>query len=232
MDGIVTLPFNRDLANRSPEDFVRLLHERIPFTCIVVGSNFRFGFQRSGNLELLQKLGQKLGFCAEPFRQKNASGSPVSSSRIRELIKSGDVHSAAQLLRRPYAIRGEVVHGDGRGRHIGLPTANLEVWQEKLLPADGVYAARAFFGEERAALVSIGTRPTFYQDAKLRTIEAHLLEFEGDIYGQSMMLHLLERLRGEERFESADALMAHIANDIKKSRKVFSNDAHKRNLPA
>jgi len=232
VDGVITLPFNRELATKSPEEFIKTLHERIPFTCIVVGYDFHFGYQRAGDLDLLNQLGKKYGFCAKPFHARIDAGKPVSSSRIRELIKSGNVHAAAKLLGRAYTLRGEVIHGDGRGRHIGLPTANLSVWHEKLLPADGVYAARAIFGEERAALVSIGTRPTFYEDTQLRTIEAYLLEFAGDIYGQNMTLHLLDRLRGEERFDSAEALMLQIAKDEEKSRKVFIDDARKRHLSA
>lgn len=232
VDGVITLPFNQELATKSPEDFIKLLRERIPFTYIVVGYDFHFGYQRAGDLDLLHQLGKKYGFCAKPFHARIDAGKPVSSSRIRELIKNGDVRAASRLLGRAYTLRGEVIHGDGRGRHIGLPTANLSVWHEKLLPADGVYAARAIFGEERAALVSIGTRPTFYKDTRLRTIEAYLLEFSGNIYGQNMTLHLLDRLRGEERFDSAEALMLQIAKDEEKSRKVFIDDARKRHLSA
>ena len=232
VDAVLTLPFDQKLASKTPEQFIRLLLERLPFTNLLVGYDFRFGIKRSGDLDILRQLSKKYDFRTKPFHAKMLSGAPVSSSRIRELIKSGDIRAANVLLGRPYSLHGEVIHGDGRGKHIGLPTANLEVWHEKILPADGVYAARAVFGDERSALVSIGTRPTFYKDTKVRSIEAYLLDFEGDIYGQNMRLHFLDRLRGEERFESAADLMKQIAKDIQKSRKVFADDARKRYLPS
>ncbi len=151
-------------------------------------------------------------------------GQAISSSRIREALQRGDVAQAGAWLGRAYALSGSVVHGDHRGRTIGFPTANIEVWEEGVLPAYGVYACWAVLGEERhMAVTNLGVRPTF-SGARL-TIEAHLLDFDRDIYGQTLTLEFVERLREERRFDGVEALVAQIGRDVEAGRAVLTGES-------
>lgn len=233
VDSILTLHFDHSLASKSADSFIRILHNQLQFTCLLIGYDFRLGANRSGNIHTLSALGKELGYCVRAIEPFSKTTQPVSSSLIRENIRNGDLHSANNLLGRPYSVEGCVIHGDGRGKHIGLPTANLDVWHEKLLPGGGVYATFADLGSRRfRAVVNIGNRPTFYEEPFQQTIEAHLLDFDQDIYDQKIRLSFIERIRPEMKFDSAQNLMVQIRQDIQYSREVLTDELSQTNLSA
>jgi riboflavin kinase / FMN adenylyltransferase len=221
VDALLVLPFTPERATQSAEDFAAsVLKDDLAAAVVVVGESFRFGHGRAGSLATLQDLGERLGFAVKGVAPVLEDGIPVSSSRVRAAVAAGDVKLAAVLLGRPYALDGTVVAGDGRGRTIGIPTANLAPVNE-LLPARGVYASRArtaLSPSPLAAVVNVGQRPTF--GGTTVTIEAHLLDFQGDLYGTSLRVEFLEHLREEARFSSPEALVAQIQADIAHTRAV------------
>jgi len=190
----------------------------------VVGADFHFGYKRHGDVALLQRMGAELGFevlglglVASPESDDGPDGGvPYSSTRARELLARGDVEAAATILGRPHEVRGRVEQGDRRGRALGFPTANVAVPERVCLPADGVYSG-TYGGEdglERPAAISLGRRPTFYAESGLLLLEAHLLDFDGDLYGQQARVRFRRRLRGQERFDAVDDLVAQMARDV------------------
>jgi riboflavin kinase/FMN adenylyltransferase len=214
IDRLVVVEFDTRLAALSPEAFAReVLQQALGARHVVVGESFRFGRAREGDPRRLEALGASLGFAVEVVPPLLEGGRAISSSRVREALESGDVGEARTLLGRDYFVDGEVVRGDGRGRTIGVPTANLAP-EEQILPANGVYAARCRTGAGawHAAAVNVGERPTF-GGGRVR-LEAHLLDFEGDLYGARLRMAFHERLRGEQRFDGKDALVAQIRRDI------------------
>lgn len=224
---VVVHPFTQELAALSPDDFVRdVLVGRYGAGHVVVGSNFRFGAGRAGNLQSLQSLGREFGFSAEALPLLEGGGRPISSSRIRALLAEGDVDAAAVLLGRAHVTIGKVVHGDAIGRTIGFPTANLDQIAE-LVPGFGVYACRVnICGQpEQSALLaasSIGVRPTLDQRGPPPVrVEVHVLDRELDLYERTLAVSWVSRLRGEERFASLDALKAQIATDVDHARRIL-----------
>lgn len=208
--------FDKTFSKKAPEDFVSEMVENFPgVRAVFVGEKFRFGKQRLGTVELLQELGHRFGFGVEPIPPVMCRGNPVSSTRIRHLISAGHLDQAMELLGRPYALAGTIVEGDRFGRQLGYPTANLKV-EGLVLPPHGVYAAHA---EVRSwsgpAVVNIGFRPTLQHQAPVLRVEAHLIGFEGEIYGQEIELSFLRFLRSERRFETTEALRAQIAEDCR-----------------
>lgn len=220
---VAVLPFTPEVAAASPEDFAaHVLHRALGADAVVVGTNFRFGRGRAGDVGTLRRQGESLGFRVVEVPPVVVLGERVSSSRIREALARGDASAAAALLGRPHCIEGRVVPGDGRGRTIGVPTANLQPANETL-PALGVYAAWCWPGlapAGTAAVVNVGRRPTFGGGAV--SVEAHLLDFAGDLYGQAMSLSFVSRLRGERTFPGPDALVAQIHEDIRAARHVLA----------
>jgi riboflavin kinase / FMN adenylyltransferase len=216
----IVIPFTRELSRLEPEDFCHdVLAERLHARRVSVGENFRFGHGASGDADFLRA---RTEFETDVVPLIEHGGQPVSSSRIRELIAAGAVAEAAELLGAPFVLEGTVVEGDARGRELGMPTANLDPPEEIVLPGPGIYAARAVLGDDQGtspAAVSIGVRPTF-EDAGDTRVEAHLIDFEGNLYGQGMRLVFLSRLRDEERFESAEELMAQMNRDVEQVRRV------------
>lgn len=212
---LVALEFDLRLAALEPEAFVReVLAAMLGARHVVVGESFRFGRARRGDARTLEDLGGQHGFDVQVVKPVLHGGRPISSSRVRELLRAGEVRDAAELLGRPYALDGVVVHGEGRGRTLGIPTANLET-QDQLLPARGVYAARALVRgtDWHTAVVNVGERPTFGGSGLV--VEAHLVDYRGDLYGAGLRLALLARLRGEQRFESPQALVERIHADVR-----------------
>jgi riboflavin kinase/FMN adenylyltransferase len=201
----LVVEFDLDLARLQPEEFVEAVLRPIGAEVVVAGANFRFGRSRSGDLGLLGRLGFDVR--AVPLVEG------VSSSRIRELLRAGEVERAARLLGRPAEVEGTVVAGDARGGTLGFPTANLRPDPLLLVPAFGIYAGAA---EESRAAISIGTNPHY--GGEERRIEAFLLDFEGDLYGRRLVLQLWRRLRDERVFESEEALVAQIAKDVEETR--------------
>ena len=215
-DHVEVLAFDAALAARTPEEFVaELLVELLGAVAVVVGENFRFGAGAAGDVGLLRRLGAEHGFSVEAVGLVETGDGPVSSSAIRALLATGDLEAVERGLGRPFTLAGEVVRGEGRGRTIGVPTANVALDEGRALPADGVYACWATpEGQERVpAVVNIGWRPTF--DGTSRTVEAHLLvDGAPDLYGASLGLAFVARIRGEERFDGPEALVARIREDV------------------
>jgi riboflavin kinase / FMN adenylyltransferase len=224
VDLAVTLPFNKELASLTADEFIRLLSEHLNLKRLLVGHDFALGRGREGNFEVLGKLGQKYHYLLEGQSPLLVAGELVSSSRIRELISQGNVARAAEYLGRRFAVEGKVVPGDGRGRTIGIPTANLEIWGELLLPARGVYATLAHTGAiEIPSVTNIGIRPTFENQSPQPRVETHLLNFNRDLYGTILQLEFIDFLRPEQRFPSVQALVGQIQTDIKHAREVIPN---------
>ncbi|HET7380750.1 MAG TPA: bifunctional riboflavin kinase/FAD synthetase [Gaiellales bacterium] len=215
-DELVVIPFTHEFSLLDHEAFAEhVLAERLGAASVSVGRNFRYGHRAQGSIETLAAAGERLGFGVVAAPLLEMDGAPVSSSRIRDLIAAGDVGHAAQLLGRPHLLEGVVVRGDGRGRGLGFPTANLETAPRSALPGTGIYAGRAHLPDgSHAAAVSVGYNPTFSDDRRRVRVEAYLLDFDRDIYGQRMDLELMRRLRGEERFGSVDELVEQMHHDV------------------
>ena len=223
VDFVITYPFDLQVAATSARDFVAEIHEHLGFRKIRVGHDFALGRNREGDIPTLRRLGEEFGFTVEVVEQVKVNEAGVSSSRVRALIREGDVVQAEHLLGRPYSVKGKVIPGDGRGRTIGIPTANLSVWLEKLLPRPGVYVCQARVGGEvHGAVTNIGFRPTFDQKELLPHVEAHLLDFDRDLYGSEISLDFIQRLRDEQRFPNPQALVAQIHRDIERGRLILS----------
>ena len=227
LDTCYVLTFDETRSKEPAEDFVReVLVEGFRARLVVVGADFHFGHRRGGNVPLLERMGAEFGFGVVGLglvaADEDPTGEPYSSTRIRELLAIGEVAAAARLLGRPHEVRGTVEIGDRRGRDLGYPTANLAVPDRICLPDDGVYAGTLVDGDrrERPAAVSLGTRPTFYAEAGASLLEAYVLDFDGDLYGQYVKVRFLERLRGQERFDTVDDLIAQMARDVAATRAV------------
>ncbi len=211
---LIVIPFDRAFAQRTAEEFVNdVLLDALGATRVAVGENFRFGHKARGDTRLLAADG-RFQTIVQPLLE--VDGEIVSSSHIRGLVAAGEVGQAAHFLGTPFQLRGEVVHGDKRGRELGFPTANLIPEETLVCPGHGVYACLA---DGRPAAVSIGVRPTF-QTGRAELIEAYLLDFEGDLYGHSLRLDFLRRLRGERRFDSAAALVEQMHRDVEQTRVI------------
>jgi len=220
---LVVLPFDAELARIDADDFATgVLRERLGARVIVVGRGFRFGRGRRGDVAALRKAAIEVVEIA-PLMEE---GEPVSSTRIRAAVAAGDVALAHQLLGRPFANDGSVVAGDRRGRALGIPTANV-VAENEALPAEGVYAARCRlfdageWGPHVDAVVNVGRQPTF--GGREQRVEAHLLGFEGEIYGRRLRIEYHARLRSQRRFEDAAALVAQVHEDIARARRLLEN---------
>lgn len=219
------LPFLQ-IRDMAPRVFVEeVLAVRLRARQVAVGENFRFGRDREGDTGTLRALGELHGFEVSIVDLFGSfDGEVVSSTRIRALVEEGAVEHAADLLGRPFSLTGPVIHGDARGRSIGFPTANLHVPERMAVPAHGVYAAWVVSGpSEHGAVVNVGVRPTFGED--VLTVEAHLLDFEGDLYGEELTVRFLRRLREERRFAGVDELTSQIARDVEDARRILTGDA-------
>jgi riboflavin kinase/FMN adenylyltransferase len=230
LDAVGVLAFTSELAQLTAEDFLALLVEELQMKLLVVGPDFALGRGRAGTVDIIREIGREQGFRLEVAPMLEESDEKVGSSTIRQALAEGDVARVARLLGRPFSLRGPVVVGDQRGRTLGFPTANIAIGLDRALPAYGIYVTRAYVREgTHESCTSIGVRPTF--DVEPRpTVETFILDFDADIYGQEMRIDLLERLRGEEKFESAEALVAQMHADIEHTRDYFR--AHPEPLPA
>ncbi len=214
---VIVETFDLELAQMSPRQFAeQLLRDKHHARQVVVGENFRFGYQRQGNLETLEQLGAQLGFSAQAAPLLQDERAPISSSRIRDAIRSGQLEHAQSMLGRAHALSGVVVSGDRRGRTLGYPTANL-AQVEEMLPPSGVYAGLArIVGEAggRPAIANLGVRPTLDGGQALPSVEVHLLDYQGDLYGRELEFELSYHLRPERRFGDLQALRSQIARDV------------------
>jgi riboflavin kinase/FMN adenylyltransferase len=224
-DVVITHPFDLQVAATTAVDFISRLKQQLGIAHLLVGYDFALGRDREGDVPALRKFGEEFGYTLETMPAVEINGEVVSSSRIRAALVEGAVQKAAQLLGRPYRISGQVIAGDGRGRSIGIPTANLEVWAERVIPKSGVYVCQALAGGKTWGAVSnIGVRPTFETQPVPARVEAHILDFDTQIYGEEIRLDFLARLRDEQRFPDVQALVAQIHQDIQRAREYFFNN--------
>ena len=230
IDYCLVVTFDEARSRESADDFTRnvlagCLHARV----VVVGEDFHFGHNRTGNVARLTELGKELDFEVEGIDLVDVTGSAsgagarVSSTRIRQALKLGDLAEANDMLGRPHEVRGRVEHGDARGRELGFPTANVAVPDDVLLPADGIYAGwhERPDGSVHPAAISLGRRPQFYEDQPYSLLESHLLDFDGDLYGEPAKVRFVARLRGEARFPTLQDLLDQIQRDCDEARRIL-----------
>ncbi len=228
IDAAVVLPFTVAVAEESPLGFIeRVLVKCLHAECVVVGDDFHFGRNREGNVSLLREIGETYGFDVEPVvlvSRSDGVAEPVSSTAIRRALAGGNVALAADMLGRPFEARGVVVEGDQRGRLLGFPTANVEVPNRVCLPADGVYAGiyERPDGSKHPCAINLGRRPTFYEHADSSMLEAHLLDFEADLYGEAARIQFVSFLRSERKFDGIDALVEQLKHDVEHARRAVS----------
>lgn len=222
VDLVEVLAFDHQRRRESAEDFVReVLVERVSAKAVVVGRDFHFGHGRRGNVALLSEMGQSLGFEVHGLHLvAGPDGEVVSSTRVRAQLAEGDVAGAARLLGRDHEIRGTIVRGDGRARDLGAPTANIEFEADICLPADGIYAGwhERPNGEIFPAAISLGHRPTFYGADGALVLESHLLDFDGELYGERAKVRFAKRLRGQQQYPDVDELRKQMAADLEDAR--------------
>ena len=221
VDLVVPLTFDRDLSLLRPAEFVALLRTALDLQGLVVGPDFAMGHNREGTVPVLRALGEEMDFSLHAVDALDAEGlGVISSTAVRRALDEGRVEDAARLLGRRFALSGVVERGEGRGRGLGFPTANLSVDPLLVVPGDGVYAAWAWVGDvRRPAAVSIGVRPTF--GGGQRAVEAHVLDFSEELYGAEVRLEFVARLRGQQAFDSADALVAQMHQDVDRTRRLL-----------
>ncbi|MFN8528212.1 MAG: bifunctional riboflavin kinase/FAD synthetase [Anaerolineae bacterium] len=225
VDHVVTLAFNDDFRQIRAAAFVDRMVEHLRLQQLSVGADFAMGYQREGNIDFLRAQGEQKGFTVQVIDMVRANdgtdGEKISSMHIREALNEGRVEQAKDWLGRAYSVTGEVVHGEQRGRKIGFPTANVDVWRDLVIPATGVYAGWAILGGERyQAVTNVGYRPTF--EGQGITVEVHLLDFNREIYGQTLTFTFETRLRPEQKFDGIQALIAQIAVDAEAGRAYLS----------
>lgn len=221
IDGVIVLRFNLELSKLTPRKFaIEYIRERIGARAVVVGHNVSFGHQRAGNAATMTALGRELGFEAIVVGPVKAGEMEVSSTRVREAITAGDLALVTRMLGRRHFLSGPVIHGRERGRTIGFPTANVAPRTE-CIPPDGVYATRIILADGAyPSITNIGMRPTFAEPA--RTFEAHIFDFNRDIYGQEVKLEIIERIRPERKFASGQDLAAQIAADLQRAKEILA----------
>ncbi len=221
VDILLTIPFTPEFLQLSATDFIRLLLENLSPKHIVVGPNYYFGYNRSGTPEMLQQAGKKNGFDVNIHPIVYLKNTIVSSTLIRKMISAGKVEQASFLLGRQFKIKGLVIHGEKRGRTLGYPTINLEISNELVLPANGVYAVTIDIGRiQYNGIANIGTNPTF--NGIQRHLEAHILDFAGDLYGTTVTVTFLQHIREQQKFSSADELKMQIGQDIKAAKHYYT----------
>jgi riboflavin kinase/FMN adenylyltransferase len=221
VDTVIVLPFTPELASLSAARFVGLLKRYLRLKELVIGPGFTLGRDREGNADALRALGEDLGFTVSVVPAVKVNGDTVSSTAIREALAGGDLKKVRRLIGRPFSLRGRVVHGDSRGTKLDFPTANLDLDPEQALPAEGVYATWAYLDERACqSMTNIGRRPTF--GGQRREVEVYLLDYQGDLYGRELKIDIIERLRGERQFDTAQALKSQIAADVERGRAVLS----------
>ena len=224
VDATVVVPFSPEQARETPVDFVeRVIVNALRTQAVIVGSDFHFGHMRQGNITLLREMGERHDFMCEPVvlvPRADGVDEPISSTAIRRALAGGEIETATRLLGRALEVRGTVVTGDQRGRTIGFATANVEIPNGMCLPSDGVYAGlyRRPDGSEHACAINLGRRPTFYVNAEHSLLEAHLLDFAGDLYGEDAAVTFVAFLRSEKQFAGIDELKTQLKLDVEHAR--------------
>jgi riboflavin kinase/FMN adenylyltransferase len=222
-DVVITIPFTPKIATTSAHDFVSLLRSHIGMRHLIIGPDFALGRDRGGNTSTLQDLGKEFDFTLSTIFPVEIDGEVVSSSRIRAALSGGDLELVNELLDRPYYIRGQVVPGDGRGKTIGIPTANLSIWLERALPKSGVYVSQSTInGHTFGSVTNVGVRPTFKTGSEQLQVETHLFNFENQIYGQDIQLNFISYLREEKRFPNIESLVNQINQDVTDAKQILA----------
>ena len=230
VDRCLVITFDEARSQEPAEDFVQhVLVDGLGARVVIVGEDFHFGHERKGTTDLLRELGAHHGYAVDTIPLLDAAGLPAvdgdkaSSTAIRHALVQGELDRANAMLGREYEVRGVVAHGDARGRELGFPTANVSVPGDNLLPADGSYAGwfERADGTVLPTAISLGRRPTFYVEAHVSLLEAHVLDFSGDLYDEAVRVRFVARLRGEEKFDDVDALIAQIAVDCDDARRIL-----------
>jgi riboflavin kinase / FMN adenylyltransferase len=223
LDGVITLAFTPEMAASSAEDFMQMLTAAVHLKRLRVGQGFALGHDRKGNVDFLRVLGKELGYTVDTVTPYEMDGKRLSSSLIRGLIREGQVEQAGIYLGRPYSVQGLVVAGDGRGKSLGFPTANVQTDPLRLLPERGVYACRVVVDDHiYPSVANIGLRPTFTDGSSESRLEAHLLDYSGDLYKRNIRVEFIQRLREEKKFNTVQELMAQVQADIRHGREVLS----------
>jgi len=221
IDTIVTLSFTREMAQLSPHQFVGLLKKYLGMCGLVIGPDFALGQNREGDADALRALGKDIGFSVTVVPPVLINGEVVSSTAIRNALAEGDVKKVNNLIGRPFSLHGRVVAGAGRGRGLGFPTANLDIDSQQALPPDGVYAAWANVDNKAYhSVINIGKRPTFGSNE--RAVEVYILDYHGELYGRRLKIDIIERLRSEERFDTAEELRKQMAEDVRRGETVLN----------
>jgi riboflavin kinase/FMN adenylyltransferase len=226
VDYVITQTFDEELSKVPAEDFIQLLLKQLNFKDLWIGEDFALGHDREGDRNFLARKGKEMGFTLHVVAPVFTEGEVVSSTRVREALRSGDVGRVETYLGRPFTLPGTVVPGAGRGKGLGIPTANLEIWEQRAYPRSGVYACLARIeGDPKPwkSVTNIGIRPTFENNQSEAVVEAHLLDFDGDLYAQHMELEFVARLRDERKFADAEALLARISRDINRARAILDS---------
>jgi riboflavin kinase/FMN adenylyltransferase len=224
VDHVITHPFDDSVRQIRAADFVDQLREHLQMRVLSVGADFAMGYKREGNIEFLREQGREKGFDLHVTELVTNNGDTISSTAIRQALETGDVDLARKWLGRSYAVTGPVVHGEKRGRLLGFPTANIDVWDKQVIPANGIYASWVMLGDERfMAATNVGIRPMFEGDAI--TVEPYILDFDREIYGEHLTLTFEQRLRDEMKFDGLDALIAQIGADVETSREILTQMA-------
>ncbi len=220
---VLPITFTRELSLLTAEEFLLALQEHLRMECFVVGPDFVMGHNRQGTIPVLQGLALQHGFRLEYVEPLTAQGEPVNSTAVRHALADGDMERAARYLGRPFHLCGPVERGEGRGgAQLGFPTVNLNLHPQQAFPPEGVYAAWCHAaGRRYGAAVSIGTQPTFHANGRSLVVEAFILDFEGDLYGQQVRLEFVRRLRSQERYPDAEVLVAQMRRDVEETRRVL-----------
>jgi riboflavin kinase/FMN adenylyltransferase len=222
IDAIIPLSFTPQLAKLSARSFLELLQKNLRMRGVVIGPDFALGRNREGNTETMRRLGKEMGFSVSVVPPLTIDGEVVSSTAIRKALAKGDMKRVQKLIGSPFRLQGRVVAGAGRGVKLGFPTANLEIEAEQALPPDGVYVSQTNIGKQSYfSLTNIGQRPTFGRGERL--VEVLLLDYDSDLYGQELEIDILERLRGEKKFNTAEELKKQIARDVERGKKWLAS---------
>ena len=222
VDVVITERFTRELSTVTAYDFMSRLIPQLGLQHLLIGYDFALGKGREGNATRLTEIGLELGYNVEVVSALSDESGVISSTEIRKLIEVGNVAEAARLLGHPYSLHGPVIHGDGRGRTINVPTANISYSHDKMIPAKGIYACWAYLNDKKyLAAINIGTNPTFTPDKQSPNVEAHLLDFHRELYGEDVRLEFVARLRDELKFNSVDKLLEQIWKDVAKVRELL-----------
>jgi riboflavin kinase/FMN adenylyltransferase len=221
IDELIYEPFDHTFAQLTPRAFVELIYARLHMTEVVVGFNYSFGHKGAGNYQTLADLGQELGFQVTVMPPFLWEGETVSSSRVRQVLGEGDITSARRLLGYYPQSAGEVISGERRGRTLGFPTANLGIKPCFVIPAQGVYAASVSLDKPYKAVVNIGSKPTFHEQYPI-SVEVHLADFDGDLYGQTLRVNFLKKIRDEIKFSGIDELVRQITRDKDEALRICS----------